>query len=75
MQAAKKYKKRVRETELHSVDRMFDRERKKMRVAPSFKLPDVHPEKKKHEEGVKNAIDWYRVHGITQTYTHLKSNE
>ena len=24
------------------------------------------------EEGIKKAIDWYKEHGITQTYTHLK---
>jgi len=23
-------------------------------------------------EGVKRTIDWYKVHGVTQTYTHLK---
>ena len=26
-------------------------------------------------EGVKRAIEWYKVHGITQTYTHLKPVE
>lgn len=25
--------------------------------------------------GVKRAIDWYKIHGITQTYTHLKPVE
>ncbi len=25
------------------------------------------------EEGIKAAIDWYRVNGITQTFTHLKN--
>ena len=24
------------------------------------------------EEGIKKAIEWYKTHGITQTYTHLK---
>lgn len=24
-------------------------------------------------DGVKRAIEWYKVHGITQTYTHLKA--
>ncbi len=27
------------------------------------------------EDGIKKAIDWYKVHGITQTYTHLKGVE
>lgn len=27
------------------------------------------------EEGVSAAIEWYRQHGITQTYTHLKQLE
>ena len=27
------------------------------------------------EEGVRNAIDYYREHGISQTYTHLKVGE
>jgi UDP-glucose 4-epimerase len=27
------------------------------------------------EEGVRAAIDWYKEHGITQTYTHLKNVE
>ena len=26
-------------------------------------------------EGIKKAIDWYKVHGITQTFTHLKGVE
>lgn len=26
-------------------------------------------------EGVKAAIDWYRRHGVTQTYTHLRLEE
>jgi len=25
--------------------------------------------------GVKNAIEWYKNYGVTQTYTHLKANE
>ncbi len=25
------------------------------------------------EEGIKAAIEWYKVHGITQTFTHLKN--
>lgn len=25
------------------------------------------------DEGVRSAIDWYKEHGITQTYTHLKN--
>ncbi len=24
------------------------------------------------EEGIRRAIEWYKTHGITQTYTHLK---
>lgn len=24
------------------------------------------------EEGIRRTIEWYKVHGITQTYTHLK---
>lgn len=24
------------------------------------------------EEGIKKTIEWYKIHGITQTYTHLK---
>jgi UDP-glucose 4-epimerase len=24
------------------------------------------------EEGIKNAMEWYKAHGVTQTYTHLK---
>lgn len=24
------------------------------------------------EEGIKAAVEWYKVHGITQTFTHLK---
>ena len=27
------------------------------------------------EEGIKLAIQWYRIHGITQTFTHLKPQE
>lgn len=27
------------------------------------------------EDGIKKAIDWYKIHGITQTYTHLKGVE
>jgi UDP-glucose 4-epimerase len=27
------------------------------------------------EVGIKNAIEWYKVYGITQTFTHLKSEE
>ena len=27
------------------------------------------------ETGVRAAIEWYKVHGITQTYTHLKQGE
>ena len=27
------------------------------------------------DEGVRAAIDWYKEHGITQTYTHLKQVE
>jgi UDP-glucose 4-epimerase len=27
------------------------------------------------EAGVRAAIEWYKVHGITQTYTHLKQGE
>ncbi len=27
------------------------------------------------EEGVRAAIEWYKEHGITQTYTHLKNVE
>jgi UDP-glucose 4-epimerase len=27
------------------------------------------------DEGVRAAIDWYKEHGITQTYTHLKNVE
>ena len=27
------------------------------------------------EEGIKKAIDWYKVYGITQTFTHLKGVE
>ena len=27
------------------------------------------------EEGIKNAIEWYKEFGITQTYTHLKNIE
>ena len=27
------------------------------------------------EEGVRNAIDYYRERGISQTYTHLKVDE
>ena len=27
------------------------------------------------EKGVKATIDWYKVHGITQTYTHLRQAE
>ena len=27
------------------------------------------------EVGIKKAIDWYKVHGITQTFTHLKGVE
>jgi UDP-glucose 4-epimerase len=27
------------------------------------------------EEGVRRAIDYYREHGISQTYTHLKVGE
>ena len=23
-------------------------------------------------EGIKTAIEWYKTHGISQTYTHLK---
>jgi UDP-glucose 4-epimerase len=26
------------------------------------------------EEGIKKAIEWYKVYGITQTYTHLKTD-
>lgn len=26
----------------------------------------------KLEDGIKETIEWYKVHGITQTYTHLK---
>ena len=26
-------------------------------------------------DGVKNTIEWYKEHGITQTYTHLKQEE
>jgi len=25
------------------------------------------------ESGIKNAIEWYKTHGITQTFTHLKA--
>jgi len=25
------------------------------------------------EEGIKKAIEWYKIYGITQTYTHLKN--
>lgn len=27
------------------------------------------------EDGIKQAIEWYQMHGITQTYTHLKGVE
>lgn len=27
------------------------------------------------EEGIKKTIEWYKTHGITQTYTHLKGVE
>lgn len=27
------------------------------------------------DEGIKQAIEWYQTHGITQTYTHLKGVE
>jgi len=27
------------------------------------------------EDGIKNAIQWYRVNGISQTFTHLKATE
>ncbi len=27
------------------------------------------------EAGVRAAIEWYKIHGITQTYTHLKQGE
>ena len=27
------------------------------------------------EEGVRRAIEYYREHGISQTYTHLKVGE
>ena len=27
------------------------------------------------ETGVRAAIEWYKIHGITQTYTHLKQGE
>jgi UDP-glucose 4-epimerase len=27
------------------------------------------------EEGIKAAIEWYKVNGITQTFTHLKNEE
>ncbi len=27
------------------------------------------------ETGIQKAIDWYKVHGITQTFTHLKVTE
>ena len=27
------------------------------------------------EEGVRNAIDYYRENGVTQTFTHLKVEE
>jgi len=26
----------------------------------------------KLEDGIQQAIDWYKVNGITQTFTHLK---
>lgn len=27
------------------------------------------------ETGARAAIEWYKIHGITQTYTHLKQGE
>lgn len=27
------------------------------------------------EEGIRRAVEWYKIHGITQTYTHLKGTE
>lgn len=25
--------------------------------------------------GIKKAVDWYKTHGVDQTFTHLKSSE